>query len=212
MCIICDGCGRQCLYTQSCWEGGGGGLGADLQGVEVWLIPSVIPLLPITTILVLLGRPARTTPTLVGGVESIFLEFLGKLFAVASIRICPFILIVIRAFLLTLYSGRLGPGHKGGVQTKIQSKTTHFLMAASRVLFRPIPMHFSRWGANFWAPKVLEQLGHRQSMFFLMERGELPNMSSPFTSTITCFSYTLGEGSRCEVLCSCGNASHLSSG
>lgn len=79
------------------------------------------------TVLMLFGWAARTTPTLVGRVEFLFLEFLGELLAVSSIGICPFILIVIRAFLFTLhYCG-------GGLRSvqSVRGRETHFLMAAS---------------------------------------------------------------------------------
>lgn len=85
-------------------------------------------------------------------------------------------------------------------QTLSSVMATYFLLAAIRVLLRPIPIHFSRWGANFWAPRAREQLGHKQSIFFLIAKGLFPNISIPFTSTISCFSYTLYGKSGKNVL------------
>lgn len=49
-------------------------------------------------------------------------------------------------------------------------------------LFLPIPIHFSRWGANLDAAKFLLQFGHTHSSCFLA--GRFPNTSTPRRSTI----------------------------
>ena len=54
------------------------------------------------------------------------------------------------------------------------------LLLAILELFRPIPIHFSKWGANREAAKFLEQLGQTHSCCFFT--GTWPKMSSPFLS------------------------------
>lgn len=49
-------------------------------------------------------------------------------------------------------------------------------------LFLPIPMHFSRWGANLDAARLRLQFGHIHSSCFLA--GKFPNTSTPGLSTI----------------------------
>lgn len=48
---------------------------------------------------------------------------------------------------------------------------------ASRELFRPIPIHFSKWGAKREAASVREQLGQTHSSF-LIPFNECPNIST----------------------------------
>jgi len=51
-------------------------------------------------------------------------------------------------------------------------------------LIRPIPMHFSRCGANLDAASVRWQLGQTHSYCFFIDRG-CPNMSRPGLLTIS---------------------------
>lgn len=58
------------------------------------------------------------------------------------------------------------------------------LRLAMRLLLRPIPRHFSRWGAKREAAISLLQLGHSHSLFFHWLY-TCPKMSTPGWSTIS---------------------------
>lgn len=59
-----------------------------------------------------------------------------------------------------------------------------YLRFAIRLLFRPIPRHFSRWGAKREAAMLRLQLGQTHSLFFHW-LNTWPNTSSPGWSTIS---------------------------
>lgn len=58
------------------------------------------------------------------------------------------------------------------------------LRLAMRLLLRPMPRHFSRWGANREAAMLRLQLGHTHSLFFHWLY-TWPKMSTPGWSTIS---------------------------
>ncbi len=54
---------------------------------------------------------------------------------------------------------------------------------AMRELFLPIPIHFSRWGANLEAANVRLHFGHSHSKLYFLVNA-FPNISTPGVSTI----------------------------
>ena len=65
-----------------------------------------------------------------------------------------------------------------------QNISWFYLRLATLELVRPMPMHFSRCGANLDAAKFREQFGHTHSTCLAL-MGTWPNMSSPLSITIS---------------------------